>query len=521
MATAVASPKKTKPKSSGILHWMDRVLKETERVAEALDPDAVHDLRVALRRCRSMADALAEIDPRPSWSGPSWKAMKRAGRKLFRQLGNLRDAHVMGDLLKSIVPETGASRGRILEMLAEEEERCREKVVGALNRFDAKKWKSWRAPLRKRAALVRPDGLVAQTIALERFEEARALQQYAKQHRSAKALHQLRIGLKRFRYVLENFLPNREEEWGKDLRRLQDLLGDVHDLDELWNYLAKVHPPLSPDERAQLGHAIKASRSEKLAEYRSRISGKNGKSNSLWVVWRDGLPQKARIQSAALARFRATARALDPDFAQSRRVARFALHFFDVLRDVDISPMLNFPESRRLFRAAATLLGVGKIRGPEGHAKAAKKIIRRLPPPPGWTAKEMAVLGVIVRYQRGAESPETHKGFQSIDPAEREQIVWLAGILRLAVALASAAPGEVSVIGAKKTSESAAIVIRVRGYIESPKSAARLAKRKHLLESLAHIPILIEPDALFALQNGHLDRVNPPRRNELPEANTK
>lgn len=502
MATAVIARSKTKEKRSGLPYWMDRVLKESERVTAGFDANAVHDLRVALRRCRTMANALAEVAPDPSGRGPSWQAMKRAGRRVFRRLGDLRNAHVMVEWVKTLVPEEDAIRGRISEMLADEEERCREKAAMALSRFDVRKWKSWRGVFRQRASLVRPNGLVAQTLALERLDAARALHEHAKHHRSATAWHELRIGLKRFRYVVENFLPRREEEWGKDLKRLQDLLGDVHDLDELWNYLMKLRPPLNSEERSRWGQAIKAARSEKLAEYRSRIRGKNkSPQNSLWDVWRGGLPQKGRVQSAALARLRATARALDPDFGESRRLAEFALQLFDVLRAADISPVLNFPESSRLFRAAAALRGIGRNMGPKANSRAASKIIRKLPPPPGWTAEEMARLALIVRYQRGAEPSETHDYFQSLDPAGRDQVLWLAGTLRLALALGSAAPSEISVAGVEKTTETAAIVIRVRGYVESPKSAARLAAKKHLLESVAHRPILIEPDPLFARRN--------------------
>ncbi|HXN21551.1 MAG TPA: CHAD domain-containing protein [Candidatus Dormibacteraeota bacterium] len=502
MATAVITTK-AKERRSGLSYWMDRVLRETERVATQFDVDSVHDLRVALRRCRTMADALAEIDPDPFWRAPSWKAMKRAGRKLFRRLGDLRNVHVMVALVKGLAPEADPIRGRILETLADEEERCRVTAASALSGFDARKWKSWRGTLRQRASLVRPDGLVAQALALERLIDARTLHDHARHHRSAAAFHELRVGIKRFRYVVENFLPHRHEDWGQDLKRLQDLLGDVHDLDELWKYVMKLQPPLSAEERSRWSQAIKTARSEKLDEYRMRIVEKNKNAPiSLWNVWARGLPQQARVQSAALARLRATARALDPDFLESRRLGEFALELFDALRSANISPVFNFPDSRRLFRAAATLRGVGKNMGPKANHKAARKIIRKLVPPPGWTANEMTRLGAIVRYQRGAEPLETRGYFESIDPAERDQILWLAGTLRLALALGTGGPAEISVAGVEKTTETAAIVIRVRGYVESPKSAARLVARKHMLESMVRRPILIEHDTLSGLRNG-------------------
>jgi len=64
---------------------MERALKELEKVRTSPEPDAVHDLRVALRRCRSVAAVMEEVDP-----DRSWREMRKLGRKLFGQLGDLR-----------------------------------------------------------------------------------------------------------------------------------------------------------------------------------------------------------------------------------------------------------------------------------------------------------------------------------------------------------------------------------------------------------------------------------------------
>jgi CHAD domain-containing protein len=74
----------------GLQYWMERVLKELESVREAPEPDAVHDLRVAIRRCRSVAKVMEEVDP-----DPAWLDMRKLGKKLFHQLGDLRDTQVL------------------------------------------------------------------------------------------------------------------------------------------------------------------------------------------------------------------------------------------------------------------------------------------------------------------------------------------------------------------------------------------------------------------------------------------
>ena len=91
-------------KTTGLRYWMQRALEECERVSADFGPDPVHDLRVSLRRCRSLADGLMVLDP-----DPSWKSMKRAGRRLFQRLGALRDVQVMMEWVDTL-ERTGVER---------------------------------------------------------------------------------------------------------------------------------------------------------------------------------------------------------------------------------------------------------------------------------------------------------------------------------------------------------------------------------------------------------------------------
>ncbi len=96
-------------KRIGLAYWMQRVLLHVEKVAEGFGPDPVHDLRTALRRCRSLADGLMVFD-----SDPAWKKMKRAGKQLFQSLGDLRDTHVLRDWVERLAPE-GDATARVLK----------------------------------------------------------------------------------------------------------------------------------------------------------------------------------------------------------------------------------------------------------------------------------------------------------------------------------------------------------------------------------------------------------------------
>ena len=69
---------------------MGKVLEEFDRVGRDFDPDAVHDLRTAFRRCRTMAQTFRQLDP-----DSDWKKAMQASRKLFQSLGELRDLQVV------------------------------------------------------------------------------------------------------------------------------------------------------------------------------------------------------------------------------------------------------------------------------------------------------------------------------------------------------------------------------------------------------------------------------------------
>src|SRR5215472_12040582 len=78
---------------------------------------------------------------------------------------------------------------------------------------------------------------------------ARELHTRALRNRSQAGFHSLRIGIKRFRYIVENFLPEEHKRWGDDLKHMQDLLGEVHYLDVLWTTAIACHIFPGPDSK--------------------------------------------------------------------------------------------------------------------------------------------------------------------------------------------------------------------------------------------------------------------------------
>src|SRR2546427_12258169 len=71
--------------ATGLAYWMHQVPKELGNVGYGLAPGPVHDLRVALRRGRSMAAGMRRID-----SHAEWKRMQKACRWPLKGFGGLR-----------------------------------------------------------------------------------------------------------------------------------------------------------------------------------------------------------------------------------------------------------------------------------------------------------------------------------------------------------------------------------------------------------------------------------------------
>ena len=345
MATVTSLPG-PQPEHRGLSHWMDRVVKELEHVRKDPATGTVHDLRVAIRRCRSVAAVMQEVDP-----DPAWRQMRSVPRKLFRKLGELRDAQVMDEWVKALAPSDDPLRAQLHAGFDSNESELRQRALRAAEKFDDKAWSRLDRKLRKRARFVPAGSLAAECLAVERFEEAKELHNRAQRTDKAKALHQLRIGLKRLRYTVENLLPEQYALWSDNLKRLQDLLGEVHDLDVLAETVKDTTPAGALDSRNAWEETIRRERSQRIETYRQLTLGKT----SIWNDWRAGLPQGKRLAMASMARLRATARATDTRPRRSAQISRIAAAVFDALRRAHAASAFGERPMRRVLRAASRL----------------------------------------------------------------------------------------------------------------------------------------------------------------------
>ena len=492
MASVTALTSGARTEHRGLAFWMDRVLKEIENLRASTDPDVVHDLRVAIRRCRSVAAVMEEVDP-----DPAWPAMRKVARKLFRELGTLRDAQVMDELVRKLAPENDPLRAHLHAAFETNEPRLREDALRIASKFDQKSWKHLERTLRHRSRLVPAESLAAQCLALERFESARELHAKALRTEKPKPWHALRIGLKRFRYTVESLLPERYVAWSDNLKRVQDLLGEIHDLDVLSDVVKKSDVLETEDSHKLWREIIERERHGRIETYRQLTLG----VTSLWNNWRAGLPTNGVIEEAALARLRATARAVDPHARRTSQVSRIAVALFDALKRVEAAPAFTDTPSRRVLLAGARLHGVGDTGAGKSPQKAARKLLLGLPIPPGWSNKEWELLAVVIRYHRGAEPKLKGGPFSELSLEQQNSVRAVAGVLRFARALRKCGVESGAGLRAEKSTD--AIVLRVPGLADDIETASRLAAGKHLLEEYLHLTLILKatakPEKIVAL----------------------
>ncbi len=133
-----------KPVDRGLAYWMERVVAEREKARESFNSDAVHDLRVALRRCRAMAEAFQSVN-----GDPCWKKMRKAGKAVFSALGDLRDTQVLLEWVERLQSECPAVAERLNSYCRQREAELKRSAAEVVDEFDTERWLQWAQRLDK------------------------------------------------------------------------------------------------------------------------------------------------------------------------------------------------------------------------------------------------------------------------------------------------------------------------------------------------------------------------------------
>lgn len=161
--------------------------------------------------------------------------------------------------------------------------------------------------------------------------------------------------------------------------------------------------------------------------------------------------------------------------AHSHQVARLAERIFDAL-----SASENLTRHQRLLLSAAALLhDVGYHIAHESHHKHSFYLIENSELT-GFSETERAVIANIARYHKGSLPKDHHPYYMALNPADRETVCRLAGILRIADALDRRHDSRVKDLFCRRNRS--VVEIRVTGSLECENELVEAGRRLNLFE---------------------------------------
>jgi CHAD domain-containing protein len=251
------------------LRKLDARLREVEprvlaSATDRRDEEACHDLRVALRRTRTVLEVGRKVLGR-------FQADEVRGtlRELMQASGALRDEEV----LISVVSSLGVDRPDVTAWI--ETRRRRERVLRRALTGRVKAGELQRGQRMLDALLAfRPDPRRDRRLAKLARRAVDKARRNVERHKlvapdDVSALHDLRIAYKRLRYTVETFegaLPHDLSMLAQTAARFQKRLGDVHDVDVAIGAVRRART-LTDEGRADLLAALYRLRVDRIAAY--------------------------------------------------------------------------------------------------------------------------------------------------------------------------------------------------------------------------------------------------------------
>ena len=230
-----------------------RIIKEEKKVLADQDPEPLHQMRVGMRRLRSALITFAAVVKLPKGADAKTLAQLR------RILGKLRDLDVQiailrHDYLPRLEKREQKQLAKVITLLNQEREKAFAATELLLNSAKYKRfrkaYKNWlKTPKYTPQAeipllIVLPD-LLSQQLATLLIHPGWQVSATDALGKKVKLLHDLRKTIKKTRYQAEFFADYYTQEfrdWLQELKMMQDLLGQVQDMEVLQGLLAQNLP---------------------------------------------------------------------------------------------------------------------------------------------------------------------------------------------------------------------------------------------------------------------------------------
>jgi len=108
-----------------------------------------------------------------------------------------------------------------------------------------------------------------------------------------------------------------------------------------------------------------------------------------------------------------------------------------------------------------------------------------------WTDEKLRWVGIVARYHRGALPRAGQKTLIGLSESQRQSVLKLAGILRLANAFDSERDGRIQRL--EVWEQNGFLEIAAQGYSARDRMAEGIAAARHLLEIVYRRPVMVKP----------------------------
>ncbi|MEI7832306.1 MAG: CHAD domain-containing protein [bacterium] len=227
-----------------MLDFLTELVAEFEGVRRAEDIECVHRMRVASRRVRTALNLFADCFPAKRVA--QWQEQIKG---ITKALGAARDTDVQLEVLHELLAEAPEQRylpgiRRVILRLEQRRKRLQVRLIAALDRLEERKTlPEMEGALRQQrihAQLHQVSGTPpqlyrrAQATLIAQLEVMLGYELYLDKPERMLELHAMRIAAKHLRYSLQIYGPIYDgelKEFFTVVRKLQDILGEIHDCD--------------------------------------------------------------------------------------------------------------------------------------------------------------------------------------------------------------------------------------------------------------------------------------------------
>ncbi|MBS3776944.1 MAG: CHAD domain-containing protein [Bacteroidales bacterium] len=233
--------------------YLDKFEKEFLRAINTGDEEAIHDLRVSIKKIRALFLFLKEAGFADIKS--DYKYLGKL-KEVFKKAGKLREFHIHKDLLEHYRQRTGENFPVLAEYIEAQEKEARQAWHDFMPGLKLRKLYHTADQLHKAI-----DGIPAKKLnsRLHDFVKSRVdechgfmFEPHYENH-----LHQIRKYLKHIRFIIGQKIGNIHEQFEneidfRDTKKVEDILGEWHDRDEFRKLLEEFYSQLEETRQEEI-----------------------------------------------------------------------------------------------------------------------------------------------------------------------------------------------------------------------------------------------------------------------------